>query len=64
MPRRAREYADTGFYHVIHRGNGRQLLFEDDRSRRLFLKLLTEHTSEKKIDIIRTPYLVQLILRT
>ena len=52
MPRRAREYADTGFYHVIHRGNGRQLLFEDDRSRRLFLKLLTEHTSEEEIDII------------
>ena len=41
MTRRPRETSEAGFYHVIVRGNGKQLLFDDDTDRDAFLALLT-----------------------
>lgn len=42
MPRAPRAVAESGFYHVILRGNGKQVLFEDDADNRAFLELLTK----------------------
>lgn len=40
MPRTARRHAETDLYHVIVRGVGRQIIFEDNADRRHYLKLL------------------------
>ena len=40
MARAARVRSESGFYHVILKGNGRQILFECDADRLGFLKLL------------------------
>ena len=39
MPRSARERSESGFYHVIAKGNGGQNLFEDASDYRAFLEL-------------------------
>ena len=52
MPRCARKRAGSGIYHVIARGNGRQVLFEDDRDRFAFLEVLSRVTDEMGIDIL------------
>ena len=43
MPRLARKIASSGFYHVIVRGNGKQILFESDSDRVYFLTLLERY---------------------
>ena len=43
MPRLARKIASSGFYHVIIRGNGKQILFESDSDRIYFLTLLKRY---------------------
>lgn len=40
MPRTARQGSKLGFYHVMDRGNGKQILFECDDDRRRFLNKL------------------------
>lgn len=40
MVRIARKASGSGIYHVVMRGAGRQLLFEDDRDRRRFLEFM------------------------
>ncbi len=52
MPRMTRLLSDSGFYHVVLRGNGKQLLFEDDADRRQFLQLLREKTDTDGIAVI------------
>lgn len=42
MVRMARRRADSGFYHLTMRGDGGQLLFEDDDDRNLFLSLVQD----------------------
>lgn len=39
MPRSSRAIAQSGHYHVVLRGNGRQILFESDRDRLKFLHM-------------------------
>lgn len=39
MARNPRQFSESGFYHVVCRGNGRQLIFEDDDDRACFLGL-------------------------
>ena len=39
MPRSARERSESGFYHVVAKGNGGQNLFEDASDFRAFLEL-------------------------
>lgn len=41
MPRTSRKVAESGYYHVMLRGNGRQVIFEDDVDRRAFLEALS-----------------------
>ena len=38
----ARKMSESGYYHAIARGNGRQLIFEDDDDRLLLLQKLEE----------------------
>lgn len=52
MPRRCRVRAESGFYHVVARGNGRQVLFETDDDRFAFIKLLDNKHKELGIDIL------------
>ena len=40
MPRGPRVQSDSGYYHVILQGAGKQVIFEDDEDRRTFLRLL------------------------
>ena len=40
MPRKLRIVEDSGYYHVIVRGNGRQMLFEDDGDYTFYLQSL------------------------
>ena len=46
MPRPLRIKSESGFYHVILRGNGKRILFETDSDRRTFLSILV-HYGEK-----------------
>lgn len=40
MPREARHTSMSGFYHIMVRGNGKQILFENDESREFYLSKL------------------------
>lgn len=40
MPRCARKQVETNTYHIFIRGVGRQLIFEDDQDREMFLELI------------------------
>ena len=42
MAKKLREKSPTGYYHVTLRGNGRQIIFEDDEDRKTFLRLLSD----------------------
>lgn len=42
MPRGPRKQSEQGYYHVMLRGAGRQILFEEDRDRHEFLGHLTD----------------------
>lgn len=52
MPRCPRERAESGIYHVVARGNGRQVLFETDSDRFALIKLLDAKRREFGIDIL------------
>ena len=52
MPRVARQIADSGFYHVTCRGNGRQLLFEDDEDRLHYLALLENKARSHEVAVL------------
>ena len=47
-----RKISKSGYYHVSARGNGRQLIFEDDDDRRLLLQKLEEVFARKHIVVI------------
>lgn len=51
MSRHARQVNDTGYYHVIVRGIGRQLLFEDVPDYRYYLLLLERYSNETDVTI-------------
>jgi putative transposase len=40
MPRRARQKCESGIYHIILRGHNRQIIFEDDEDKEMFLQTL------------------------
>lgn len=37
MPRQARQYSQSGIYHLILRGINKQVIFEDDEDRERFI---------------------------
>lgn len=46
MSRRPREESETGYYHVMQRGAGKQILFEDDTDYQRYLDKLLECKNE------------------
>ncbi|MBR6380274.1 MAG: transposase [Lachnospiraceae bacterium] len=52
MPRTARKLSNSGYYHVISRGNGKQILFEEDADRHVFLGILKKIRKEEGFDVI------------
>lgn len=52
MPRAARTISPSGYYHVMLRRAGRQILFEDDADRATFLETVSSIFSEERIDLI------------
>ena len=43
MPRGARILSESGYYHVVNRGIGRQILFEDEEDYARFLETLRRY---------------------
>lgn len=52
MPRAPRIKSESGYYHVIVRGNGRQLIFNDDEDRYMFITMARAAFSKYPITVI------------
>lgn len=44
--------AEPGFYHVTLRGNGKQIIFEDDADRQRFLMLMSERFADAGLGVL------------
>ena len=51
MARQARQMSDTGFFHVIVRGIGKQILFEEFSDNKYYLWLLERYSSETNVSV-------------
>ncbi len=51
MARLARKKSESGIYHVIIRGIGKQILFEDRADRLRFLKAVQRYRSELSVSL-------------
>ena len=51
MARKARALAGSGIYHVVNRGIGQQILFEDDQDYRRFLKYVKKFSDEEGFEV-------------
>ncbi|WP_026521007.1 transposase [Butyrivibrio sp. VCB2001] len=51
MPRRPRRMSESGYMHVIVRGVGKQILFEDSMDFKHFLKRLEQYSLETEVKI-------------
>ena len=52
MPRRARTISNSGYYHVVMRGIGKQILFEERADYLRFLETLERYLSEEPFDVL------------
>lgn len=52
MPRIARKVAESGFYHVMLKGNGGQIIFDDDEDRHAFLAALSSSLEGTELSLI------------
>ncbi len=52
MPRQARALSESGYYHVINRGIGKQVLFEDGDDFQRFLDTLKRYIEEEHFELI------------
>ena len=48
----ARRESESGYYHVVARGNGKQIIFESDDDRATFVRMLEESASAADVGII------------
>ena len=51
MPRTARNKCESRYHHIIIRGNGKQILFEDDMDYKYFLSLMLRYKNDTGIKI-------------
>lgn len=51
MARQARQLSETGYMHLIIRGNAKQILFEDEQDYRFFLKMLERYCLETSVKV-------------
>ncbi len=49
---RSRKESEAGIYHVVSRGVGRQMIFEDDDDRKRYLDLLQKETAEHRGEVL------------
>ena len=49
---RSRKASETEVYHVVSRGVGRQIIFEDEEDRRCYIGLLQEETAKHRGEIL------------
>ncbi len=49
---RSRKESEAGIYHVVSRGVGRQIIFEDDKDRRRYLDLLQKEIAEHHGEVL------------
>ena len=52
MPRMARQKSESGYYHIILRGIGRQILFEDTEDHERFLTTLKRYRRELGFEVV------------
>ncbi len=52
MPRTARVKSVSGYYHIVIRGNGKQIIFEDDLDRFAFLSALSKYRKEMDFGLV------------
>lgn len=52
MPTAPRRISESGLYHVVARGNGKQLIFTDDADREMFCSYLSRFASEDGLSVI------------
>lgn len=52
MSRKARAISASGYYHVILRGNGHQIIFEDKEDNERFINLVRRYKEELGFDVI------------
>jgi putative transposase len=52
MPRGRRLYVRNGIYHVMARGNRKQVIFEDARDRRRFTRILAEASARYQVPVL------------
>lgn len=52
MPRTARKVSSTSLYHVINRGMGKQIIFEDNRDRGFFMHKLSSMLAEYRASLL------------
>ena len=52
MPRQARAFSESGYYHVINRGIGKQILFEDRDDFQRFLDTMKRYIEEEHFELI------------
>lgn len=52
MPTAPRRISESGLYHVVARGNGKQLIFTDDADREMFCSHLSRFASEDGLSVI------------
>jgi len=49
MPSNPRQPSESGIYHVLSRGVGRSILFEDERDRTTYVTTLAEHVTDLEV---------------
>lgn len=52
MPRHERKKSKSGVYHVMLRGNNRQILFEDDEDKRKFIETIKQYKEKSGYKIL------------
>ena len=52
MPRNARKKSESGYYHIVHRGIGKQILFEDDEDHDRLLLTLQRYRFEIGFELV------------
>ena len=52
MPRKARQFGYSGYLHVVAKGNGGQILFDEDRDHRHYLSLLERYSREMQVTVV------------
>ena len=51
MPHMPRKRSETGFYHVVAKGSGNQIIFESAQDREYCLRILEEAAGENRVDV-------------